>query len=644
MNSWQPFIERVINFVELGYPIFPLVEKRKNPLIEGGFKNASLYDDTIEMWNKNHPHANIGLSMAHAPLLIVDVDGKENPWLDKYREELFRDAVAIVETPSGWHFYFGNDESEPWGPSAGKVAKNIDIRVRGSYVVAPASFFEANEEELTNGKQTGHYTWHRPLEIEANRLPPKPEWLTKVLTEAYAQKMEAAAGSTLGGADVIEMGRRNDILYKEACRLRHFMHDEEALMASMSIINQKRCEVPVSEHELSLLVKSACVHKPSVSVPATIPEVNPVDGESVPQFDFKILTNKELAEGDFPIDYLIKDVLVKGQPCIIGAPKKTMKTSFSIDLALSLATGKPFLGHFEIKGKYRVGIMSAESGMGTLQETAKRMCLSKGITDPDIPLFWCSEVPHLDNDEHIAALIRFIRECKLDILEFDPAYMMLCGLGGGASNLFEVGRFLSVITEICQKTGITPIINHHTIKSAGRDGEPLELESIAFAGFQEWARQWLLLNRREKYNPDKAGDHKLWMTSGGSAGHTGCWGVDIAEGSIHDFGGRKWDVSITSVGNVYRERDANRKQSKEDKENEKREESVAEAADRIEKYLLKIDTAETRTQIRSVTGLNDAKMKSGVFKLLVTGVIVEIKFEKNGRKYDGVIHKESVVK
>ena len=55
-------------------------------------------------------------------------------------------------------------------------------------------------------------------------------------------------------------------------------------------------------------------------------------------------------------------------------------------------------------------------------------------------------------------------------------------------------------------------------------------EHIAWAGFQEWARQWLLIGRRQ-YQPG-SGEHRLWLNVGGSAGHSALWARTSAKGCM----------------------------------------------------------------------------------------------------------------
>jgi hypothetical protein len=118
------------------------------------------------------------------------------------------------------------------------------------------------------------------------------------------------------------------------------------------------------------------------------------------------------------------------------------------------------------------------------------------------------------------------------------------------------------ITKACLAAGATPIFAHHTVKHAGkkpgRNGalyqtyEPAELGDLAFAGFAEFAQQWLLIARREDYEPG-TGLHRLWLTTGGSAGFNGCYALDVDEGVMQeDFSGKKWEVRVQTQAEAAR--------------------------------------------------------------------------------------------
>jgi hypothetical protein len=79
---------------------------------------------------------------------------------------------------------------------------------------------------------------------------------------------------------------------------------------------------------------------------------------------------------------------------------------------------------------------------------------------------------------------------------------------------------------------------------------PLDREDLAMSGFSEFARQWMLINRRTLYE-DGTGEHELWLRIGGSAGFGSLWGVDIKEGVIQeDFNGRQWAVTVHDQGQL----------------------------------------------------------------------------------------------
>ncbi len=89
---------------------------------------------------------------------------------------------------------------------------------------------------------------------------------------------------------------------------------------------------------------------------------------------YRRISCAELDASTYDLEYLIDDTLVAGQPCIVAGGKKCLKTSLLIDLGISLAVGGLFLGKLRVNRACRVGIMTGESGLATIQETARRIC------------------------------------------------------------------------------------------------------------------------------------------------------------------------------------------------------------------------------------------------------------------------------
>ena len=70
----------------------------------------------------------------------------------------------------------------------------------------------------------------------------------------------------------------------------------------------------------------------------------------------------DLADKDVSVKYLVEDVVVEGQPMIIGGHSKTLKTLIGQKLAIALASGTPFMDHFAVPEAVTVGFCRRNPG------------------------------------------------------------------------------------------------------------------------------------------------------------------------------------------------------------------------------------------------------------------------------------------
>jgi Transcriptional regulator len=367
-----------------------------------------------------------------------------------------------------------------------------------------------------------------------------------------------------------------------------------------------------------------------------VAETGKVEEPGDRRYRLDIIAAPELLKSNVKPVWAIKRILVAGQPLIIGGAKKTLKTSVAIDMAISLATGTSFLNRnqFAVPKKLRVCLFSGESGEATVQETIRRQLATKEFRQKDNTevlknLYVGFKLPQFSVEKSLDELDALLGREKFDVLIVDPLYLCLLyeNPKAQASNIFDMGPLLLKLTETCLKHGTTPVLLHHFIKNRNSKNEAPELDDFAFAGPAEFARQWILLARREKFPPG-TGIHKLWLVVGGSVGFSGCWAVDIDEGSLKDdFTGRTWGVEIRTQSEEIELQRAQNEQKKRVKAAETAEKDKSDCRE-IVRYLTQSKEGDSLSAIAREVGIGRDRARKLLDGMVDEGTLEHCEIQK----------------
>jgi len=239
-------LEEALRLAELNFPVFPLIKGRKDPATPHGCKDATTDESAILAWWESNPEANIGL--ATDGLLVVDVDGAENPWLAGQTERQLDLARAPISQTAGGgrHYLFRYAAGRN---SAGKLAEKVDTRGAGGYIVAPPSKVSGRE-----------YKWIGPLDVPRDRLPEPPGWLIDQLDGR--ESTPSTRTSAPVESNIIPDGQRNDTLARLAGTMRRVGMGLAEIRAALQAANAERCRPPMDAAEVDRIAESVARYEP----------------------------------------------------------------------------------------------------------------------------------------------------------------------------------------------------------------------------------------------------------------------------------------------------------------------------------------------------------------------------------------------
>jgi len=242
MNAAQRLARR-------GLAVFPCLVGQKEPATANGFYAATTDGNIIAAWWRQQPHYNIGVATGSVSrIFVLDIDGIDAEAELKKLETKHGALPATVEaiTGKGRHLYFRMPDCALRN-SAGKLARGIDVRGTGGYVLVPPSLHPSGRR----------YAWSVD---SANAFAAAPEWLIAKIAEpangrAASAAVSPAAWRELVCGDIAE-GTRDVTLTRFAGHLLRRRVDPVVTLEIVRSLNATHCRPSLPDDDIERIVDS----------------------------------------------------------------------------------------------------------------------------------------------------------------------------------------------------------------------------------------------------------------------------------------------------------------------------------------------------------------------------------------------------
>lgn len=440
---------------DCGIPVFPCGND-KSPLTRHGFKDATTDEIQIRNWWARHPSALPGVPTGtKTGLVVIDIDPSGYGFILSDHWDMLRNGRRN-NTRRGYHYIFRLPSGAMIRSSAGKIAKGVDVRAEGGYIIWwPAAGLESR------GPQ--------PDKLPLLSVPLQSLLETRLLTQQSGEAFSASASRAGLSLDEIKVLLRlisPDVGYDDWSRVLMAVHHEtEQSEAGFQLVDEwsskgSKYKGPedVRSHWSSFksdrenIVGALWLKKFSEKQGAS--RSTTVD-DGAPRF--AVIADYKFVERS-PLTWLIKGVLPRAELVVVYGQSGSGKSFLAFDMCAAIATGSPWQGRKTTKG--RIVFVLAEGASGF----RNRLVAYARMHDGSFPgTFIIPDSPNLLGDQDYLLLGRQIIDGGgADLIVIDT----LAAASPGADE--NAAKDMGLVIEHCKRlhkaTGATVLLVHHSGK------------------------------------------------------------------------------------------------------------------------------------------------------------------------------------
>lgn len=209
--------------------------------------------------------------------------------------------------------------------------------------------------------------------------------------------------------------------------------------------------------------------------------------------------------------WLVEGIWSEQAHGVLAGEAKAYKSVVSTDLAVSVASGTPFLGAFNIPTTGPVIMIQEENDEGETQDRLRRIAYSRGLTgaaklsgkslnisgDSQLPISLLNNTGFdLSNNDHLLRLAVSIKATGAALVILDPFYLMTPGIDENSAH--QVGPILRKLLKIKQKLNCGVLLIHHYRKQAQMNPIHGAARISGTGVFHRWFESAVMIEKDEK--------------------------------------------------------------------------------------------------------------------------------------------------